>query len=113
MSHDNFSGKFMWLKKLWYIAIVGIALLLLGLFAGVSALTTVGVILIIPVVVFAYVLAFLHWKHRYIGTHSTLWGVLLAIETSGWFKIVYLFRHILPDMRHSGRYSEKKEPGSV
>jgi len=30
--------------------------------------------------------------------------LLLAIETSGWFKIVYLLRHILPDIRSTWRY---------
>jgi hypothetical protein len=27
------------------------------------------------------------------------------LEASGWFKLVYFFRHILPDMRRRGRYS--------
>jgi hypothetical protein len=30
---------------------------------------------------------------------------LLVFEASGWFKLVYLFRHILPDWRGKGRYS--------
>jgi hypothetical protein len=46
----------------------------------------------------------LHWKDRYRGQHSYLWGTLILIETSGWLKLVYLFRHMVPDMLQSGRY---------
>lgn len=102
---DDFSGKFSWLKKLGYIAALGVALLAIGVIVDVKVLIVFGIIAIIPGFVFSYVLTFLHWKERYIGSKSTLWGVLLAVETSGWFKIVYLFRHIIPDIRKSGRYS--------
>jgi hypothetical protein len=51
-----------------------------------------------------YVVVILHWKDRYRGRHSDLWGVLILIETSGWMKLVFIFRHIIPDIRHSGRY---------
>jgi len=46
-----------------------------------------------------------HWKDRYIGGHNTLWGALLVIETSGWSKIIYWFRHIFPDRARTGRYA--------
>jgi hypothetical protein len=36
--------------------------------------------------------------------------VLILIETSGWMKLVYIFRHIVPDMRQSGRYRLAPEP---
>jgi hypothetical protein len=45
-----------------------------------------------------------HWKDRYRGRHSDLWGALLLIETTGWFKLVYLVRHLIPDIRNTGRY---------
>jgi hypothetical protein len=44
-----------------------------------------------------------HWKERYQGKHSDLWGALLLIETSGWLKVIYLFRHIFPDMKRTPR----------
>jgi len=65
-------------------------------FAVVAAL-----LLIVPAFVYIYVVVILHWKDRYRGRHSDLWGVLILIETSGWMKLVYIFRHIVPDMRHS------------
>jgi hypothetical protein len=63
-----------------------------------------AVLLFLPAFVYAYVLIILHWKGRYRGNHSDLWGVLILIETSGWMKIVYFFRHLIPDMYASGRY---------
>lgn len=66
-----------------------------GLFAG---------LLLLPAFIYTYVVVIWHWKERYRGSHSDLWGALILIETSGWFKIVYVFRHMLPDMRQTGRY---------
>ena len=61
-------------------------------------------LLFFPAFIYLYVIVIWHWKDRYRGKHSDLWGALILIETSGWMKIVYLFRHIIPDLRHSGRY---------
>ena len=69
------------------------------IFSGVSAL-----FLIAPALIYTYVVMHLHWKDRYRGNHSDLWGVLILVETTGWMKLVYLFRHFIPDMRHTGRY---------
>jgi len=69
-------------------------------------LGTLAFMLAVPSGVYLYVMVILHWKDRYRGRHSDLWGVLILIETSGWLKIVYFFRHIRPDMHHSGRYLE-------
>jgi hypothetical protein len=63
-----------------------------------------ALLLILPALLYIYVVILWHWKDRYRGRHSDLWGALLLIETSGWLKIVYLFRHLVPDMRNSGRY---------
>jgi hypothetical protein len=60
----------------------------------------------LPCLIYGYVLTILHWKARYRGGHSDLWGVLLLLEASGWFKLIYLFRHMLPDMKGRGRYAE-------
>jgi len=61
-------------------------------------------LLFLPAFFYGYVVTLWHWKDRYRGSHSDLWGALLLIETSSWMKLVYLFRHLIPDMRHTGRY---------
>jgi hypothetical protein len=61
------------------------------------AFVLAGSVLFFPGFIYLYILTIWHWKDRYDGEHSDLWGALLLIETSGWFKIVYLFRHLLPD----------------
>jgi hypothetical protein len=53
-----------------------------------------------------------HWKRRYQGEHSELWGALLLIETTGWFKLVYWLRHIVPDYRNKGRYCRADAPAA-
>jgi hypothetical protein len=58
-----------------------------------------------PCLVYGYVLTILHWKARYRGSHSDFWGIVLLLEVSSWSKLVYLFRHLLPDMRGSGKYA--------
>ncbi len=109
MKSNDFSVKFAWLRKLFVFMLLGAVLLTAGVIVETTPLIIIGAALAIPFFAFLYVLTFLHWKHRYMGTSSTLWGVLLAIETSGWFKLVYAFRHILPDMRQTGRYSKSNE----
>ena len=99
--------KFETLRVLGWAALVGLlpltAAMLLGGTARSAALT-VGLFLVVPAIVFAYVLTILHWKARYQGRHSDFWGVVLIIETSGLFKIIYFFRHLLPDLNGWGRY---------
>jgi len=107
--NSDFTHKFTTLKLLFKVGILGLLLLIPACFV-ISSITgkilaVAGIALIIPGLVYFYVLTILHWKARYKGTHSDLWGVLLLIETSGWFKLFYLFRHILPDMSSKGRYS--------
>lgn len=107
----DYTNRFRILRKLFIPFIIGIPFLIIGavfailenepftaIFVGIGLLTAV------PFYVFAHILTILHWKDRYIGNQSTLWGVLILIETSGWSKIVYFFRHILTDMKQSGRY---------
>jgi hypothetical protein len=78
------------------------------IFCGVAA-----AMLIIPGFVYVYVIVIWHWKDRYRGEHSDLWGALILIETSGWMKLVYIFRHIVPDMYQTGRYRlESPQPVS-
>jgi hypothetical protein len=66
-----------------------------------------GAILFLPGFLYLYVLIIWHWKDRYQGRHSDLWGALLLLETTGWFKLVYLFRHLLPDAIETVRYGER------
>jgi len=106
-----FANKFRILRQLAKLALVAIPLLVLAaIFHSQSPLPEVFVVLallsVLPCFLFVYVLTVLHWKARYRGRHSDLWGALLILETSGWFKLIYIFRHIMPDMRRRGRYSQ-------
>ena len=95
---------------------------LAGLFLGlVAALTSkdvrlwtaiFAVLLFFPAFIYTYVIIIWHWKDRYRGNHSALWGALILIETSGWMKLIYLFRHLIPDMRQTGRYTASSQSTS-
>jgi uncharacterized membrane protein len=99
-------------KKYGYVALMGAIPLVLGLTLKQNLFTLrvtlffIAAMMIIPVVFYVVVLTIWHWKHRYRGEHSDLWGAVLLVETSGWFKIIYWFRHIIPDLRGTGRYAE-------
>jgi hypothetical protein len=67
-------------------------------------LVMLAVVLLLPGGLYLSLVTIWHWKSRYRGSHSDLWGALLFLETSGWFKLVYLFRHLIPDARGRGRY---------
>jgi len=108
----GYEKRFKILTNLFYAALISLPFLGLGFWLfnvedkiGVI-FRIIGLVLFIPWFIYAYVLCILHWKERYVGNHSTLWGILLLVETSGWFKIIYLLRHILADIRSSGRYKE-------
>ena len=103
------------LKLLGAIAGFGVLLLIFSLAHGPEdglgqTLMIFSALAILPAFLLTYCMTILHWKHRYVGKKSTLWGILLLLETSGWFKIVYLFRHILPDIRGTGRYRREVPP---
>lgn len=69
------------------------------------ALILTGIVLFIPGAAYLLLVTIWHWKERYRGKHSDLWGGLILLETTSWFKFVYLFRHIIPDARGKGRYA--------
>lgn len=99
-------------KRLGWLAIfagAGLPFLLLAVLSEGKQLTIVcaitGMLLFFPAFFYLYVLTIWHWKDRYKGKHSDLWGALLLVEARGWFKLVYLFRHLLPDALESGRYA--------
>lgn len=68
-------------------------------------MSILAALLVLPAFVYLYVIVIWHWKDRYRGSHSDLWSALILLETSGWMKLVYLFRHIIPDIRKTGRYA--------
>ena len=97
-------------KKLGLTALMGVAAFAIGFIVeqGVPRYVIIfaGFMMIVPSFFHETVFTIWHWKRRYRGEHSDLWGAILVIETSGWFKIVYWLRHILPDWRGTGRYSD-------
>lgn len=106
-----FAKKFRILVRLAKFALAAIPLLVLAAILREHSprpqmLIVLAMFTSVPCLVFAYVLTILHWKSRYRGTHSDLWGVLLLLEASGWFKLIYIFRHVRPDMGGRGRYSD-------
>ena len=107
---DQWEKRFEYIRLFGWVALLSIPCFATALFTTefVRIFATVtAVLLILPAFVYTYVTVIWHWKNRYRGRHSDLWGTLILIETSGWMKIVYLFRHIIPDMRNTGRYHEE------
>jgi hypothetical protein len=93
------------------VSLIGLGLLLLGIALDEEKpwrvlLIILGFCAFFPGLIYGQVLTILHWKERYRGDHSNLWGVVILVETSGWMKIVYWLRHIAPDYRSTGRYQQ-------
>ena len=112
MTDTEFLARYALLKRLGLVALAGAAVLAVAALLvesrpmWASGLGAVGALGVVPA--FFYLIFLSNWKARYRGTHSNLWGAVLVIETSGWFKLVYLFRHLIPDARGTGRY---RRPG--
>jgi len=108
MNDPWFEKRFAALEVLGWMALAGGVVLIASFFIANETLQVMAVLvaalLLVPLVVWLVLLPIWHWKERYRGSHSNLWGALLVIETSGWFKIVYWFRHVIPDYRGRGRY---------
>jgi hypothetical protein len=83
---------------------------LAGKEGGSAGLAVTGMFLVLPVIFHAILITIWHWKSRYKGTHSKLWGALLMLENTGWSKLIYFFRHVLPDRRNRGRYARMESP---
>lgn len=100
-----FNHKWCYLKRFSWMAA---GAFLFGVLAQVLniQILAVGLVLLVPLIFWLVLVPLLHWKDRYIGERSTLWGAVLLIETSGWSKIVYWFRHVLPDWKRKGRYED-------
>ena len=100
-----FDSKWRYMKRFFIMAILGIGFLVLAEMLEIKSIAWGGV-LIVPLIYWLVMVPILHWKERYKGTKSTLWGALLVIETSGWSKIVYWFVHVLPDWNQTGNYED-------
>src|ERR1035437_3082657 len=101
---NPFANKFSTLSRVAKLALIAVPLLVVAaVLHSHSPLAELcgffAVLVALPCLIYGYVLTILHWKARYRGSHSDLWGVLLLLEASGGFKLVYLFRHLLPDMK--------------
>lgn len=111
MTNDEFQLKVKFLKHLGLVAAVGFLIMIIALVKQLAStrppvlLIFCAFILVMPAIVYLVLLTLWHWKSRYRGEHSNLWGGLLVLETSGWCKLIYLFRHIIPDARGRGRYA--------
>ena len=106
-----FANKFRILVRLAKLAalaipLIALAAVLWGRSPWPEVLVMLAVLTLAPCFLYAYVLTILHWKARYRGRQSDLWGVLLLLETSGGFKLAYVFRHIIPDIKSRGRYGQ-------
>lgn len=104
---DKWEKRFGNIRILGWLALAGLPFIVLALATSEywQILSAVAALLLILLAfIYIYVVVIWHWKDRYHGRHSDLWDALILLETSGWMKIVYLFRHILPDLRHTGRY---------
>jgi hypothetical protein len=104
-------AKFSWFVIFSWMVVPGTTLFAIALLVPstdwlYALVALAGFLLMAPFFFHLNLLAIWHWKGRYLGTHSKLWGALLIFEATGWFKLFYLFRHVLPDRRKTGRYSE-------
>ncbi|MGH9634208.1 MAG: hypothetical protein ACRD72_05170 [Candidatus Angelobacter sp.] len=107
--------KFEWLVRLAWLIVPGVAIFFFALLTPstdwvYALIAFAGVLLMVPCFIHLQLVAVWHWKARYIGDHSKLWGALFILETTGWFKLIYFFRHILPDRRNRGRYLRVAPP---
>jgi hypothetical protein len=105
--NDKWATRFELVRGFGWMALAGIVLLFAAIFTPSDYERwplIFGFLLCLPGLIYINLVTIWHWKARYRGNHSDLWGALILIETSGWMKLVYLFRHLIPDMRHTGRY---------
>jgi hypothetical protein len=105
--NDRWEERFKLIRAFSWFAIAGLLLGLIAIFTpeGVQLFMAIlAFLFFLPAFLYCYVIVIWHWKERYRGTHSNLWGAVIVLEASGWLKLIYLLRHIIPDMRHRGRY---------
>ena len=101
-----FRPKWQWLKRFAMAGALGLVIIMSGTAMDLPGLAVLGVVLLVPLLFWLAFVPVLHWKDRYIGEHGDVWGGFLAFEASGWSKLVYWFRHVLPDWHGAGRYRD-------
>lgn len=101
-----FAPKWMWLKRFALASVAGLALVAVGLWLDVPEVAAAGLLPLVPLLFWLAYIPVLHWKERYVGTRSGVWGAFLVFETSSWSKLVYWLRHVLPDWRGTERYRD-------
>ena len=85
MTDQQFDGHIERLKFWGMLAALGflgvVAVMAVGDSPLASLLFAVAILLMAPFLVYLVILIIWHWKARYRGTHSDLWGAFLIIET--------------------------------
>lgn len=100
-----FARQWAWGRRFGQYTLAGLAAgTVLALLMRQPALFFLGLVAAFPALGWLVVVPILHWRDRYVGQRSTAWGALLVLEASGWSKLVYWFRHVLPDYGAQGRY---------
>jgi len=105
-----FAEKFGWLKTAFKVFLISLPFGILAAFVKMQIVRTICFIAFF--IGFAWLLIMLcyipiiHWKDRYAGQKTNLWGFFLVFETSGWSKIFYWFMHVLKDKNIDGPYSK-------
>ena len=80
-----FEPKWRWLKRFCISGLVGAALLIFGAGLELAPLVGAGVLCLLPLLFWLFFVPILHWKDRYIGNRSNIWGAFLVFETSSSF----------------------------
>lgn len=107
MEHNDwFAHKWLWLRRFALLSLVGLPVLATGGLLALPVLAFPGLLALFPLLLWLALIPVLHWKDRYRGRRSTLWGGLLAFEVTGWSKLAYWLRHVWPDWRQRGRYRD-------
>lgn len=101
-----FEPKWKLLRKLRLLVLFALVPVAAAFALRQPAIAAIGMLFLLPVLFWLAFMPILHWRDRYRGSHPTVWGAFLAFETSGWSKLIYWFRHLLPDYKATGRYSD-------
>ena len=105
MNRDSwFAPKWKRLKQFAILACIGLLIVVAAMLADMPMLGAFSIILFVPLMFWLVFIPVLHWKDRYLGQRSAVWGAFLVFDTSSWSKLVYWYRHVLPDWRRQGRY---------
>jgi len=108
--------RFQLLQILFWLSLAGALLLAVGFAFSdekIGGWAIAGFLLMVPFLFYGNIVVIWHWKARYQGKHSDLWGALILIETSGLFRLIYLLRHIVPDARRLNRDATSPNVGST